>query len=76
MSTNCKLKLENHQLKESNIFLQSRLKDAKEQNENLMCENAQLKKECELQKKNVDEMNMKVGIVMQTMKTVFNDRHM
>lgn len=76
MTTNLKLKFENYQLKESNLILQKKCKDEKERNEKLICENARLKKECEKQRKIAEEMNRNIGIVMQTMKTVFNDRHM
>ena len=76
MTTNLKLKFENYQLKESNLILQKKCKDGKEQNEKLICENARLKKEWEKQRKIAEEMNRNIGIVMQTMKTVFSDRHM
>ena len=71
MTTNLKLKFENYQLKESNLILHG-----KERNEKLICENARLKKECEKQRKIAEEMSRNIGIVMQTMKTVFSDRHM
>lgn len=76
MTTNLKLKFENYQLKESNLILQKKCKDEKERNEKLICEIARLKKECEKRRKIAEEMNRNIGIVMQTMKTVFNDRHM
>lgn len=76
MTTNLKLKFENYQLKESNLILQKKCKDEKERNEKLICEFARLKKEYEKERKIAEEMNRNIGIVMQTMKTVFNDRHM